>query len=127
VTLGAISDLGWLPPLDFLAGLGAIALSIFFWLTLTLMAGTFFESTGGVIGLPMVVFFAAWFLPGLLTFLNQVSPVVLFVGSGNVYPAVSTSLMSGQAPFSWLPVISTAIFSVVFIAVAIWRFNRQEF
>jgi len=57
VTLGAISDLGWLPPLDFLAGLGAIALSTLFWLTLTLMAGTFFESTGGVIGVPMVVFF----------------------------------------------------------------------
>jgi hypothetical protein len=35
--------------------------------------------------------------------------------------------MSGQAPFSWIPVIAAAIFSIVFIAVAIWRFNRQEF
>ncbi len=127
VTLGAISELGWLPPLDFLAGLGAIALSTLFWLTLTLMAGTFFESTGGVIGLPMAVFFAAWFVPSVLTFLIQVSPVILFVGPGDAYPAVSTSLMSGQAPFSWMPVISTAIFCIVFSAVAIWRFNRQEF
>jgi ABC-2 type transport system permease protein len=127
VTLGVISDLGWLPPLDFLAGLGAIALSIFFWLSLTLMAGTFFESTAGVIAVPMAVFFAAWFVPSVLTFLIYVSPVILFVGPGDVYPAVSTSLMNGQAPFSWIPVIATAIFSIVFIAVAIWRFDRQEF
>jgi ABC-2 type transport system permease protein len=127
VTLGVISELGWLPPLDFLAGLGVIALSTFFWLTLTLMAGTLFDSTGGVIATPMVVFFAMWFLPSLLTFLMHVSPVILFVGPGDVYPAVSESLMSGQAPFSWIPVITTAIFSIVFIAVAIWRFNQQEF
>jgi ABC-2 type transport system permease protein len=127
VTLGVLSDLGWLPPLDFLAGLGAIALSVFFWLTLTLMAGTFFESTAGVIAVPMVVFFAAWFVPSVLTFLIYVSPVILFVGPGDVYPAVSASLMKGQAPFSWIPVIATAIFSIVFVGVAIWRFNRQEF
>jgi len=126
VTLGVISELGWLPPLDFLAGVAVLALSAFFWLTLTLMAGTFFDSVGGVIAVPMVVFFAMWFLSGLLTFLIHVSPVVLFVGPGGD-PAVSDSLMSGQAPFSWMPVISTAILCVVFTAVAIWRFNRQEF
>ena len=127
VTLGVISDLGWLPPLDFLAGLGAIALSTFFWLTLTLMAGTFFESVAGVIAVPLVVFFAAWFLPSLLPFLMYVSPVILFVGPGEEYLAVSQSLMSGQAPFSWIPVIATVILSIVFVAVAIYRFNRQEF
>ena len=127
VTLGAISELGWLPPLDFLAGLGAIALSTFFWLTLTLMAGTFFESVAGVIAVPLVVFFAAWFLPSLLPFLMYVSPVILFVGPGEEYPAVSQSLMNGQAPFSWIPVIAAAILSIVFVAVAIWRFERQEF
>jgi ABC-2 type transport system permease protein len=127
VTLGVISELGWLPPLDFLAGMGMLALSTFFWLTLTLMAGTLFDSTGGVIAIPMVVFFAMWFLPSVLTFLIHVSPVVLFVGPGDVNPSVAESLMSGQAPFSWIPVISTAILCVVFIAVAIWRFNRQEF
>lgn len=28
---------------------------------------------------------------------------------------------------SKLPMISTIVFCVIFIAVAIWRFNRQEF
>jgi len=109
VTLGVISELGWLPPLYFLAGMAVIALSTFFWLTLTLMAGTFFDSLGGVIAVPMVVFFAMWFLPSVLTFLIYVSPVILFVGPGDVYPAVSVSLMKGQAPFSWIPVITAVI------------------
>jgi ABC-2 type transport system permease protein len=127
VTLGAISELGWLPPLDFLLGMGAIALSVFFWLTLTLMAGTFFDSTGGVIAVPMATFFAMWFIPSLLTFLIHVSPVILFVGPGDEYPAVSTSLMNGEAPFSWIPVVAAVILSALFVAIAMWRFDRQEF
>jgi ABC-2 type transport system permease protein len=127
VTLGLISELGWLSPLDFFAGVGAIALSVFFWLTLTLMAGTFFESTGGVIAVPMAVFFAMWFLPGILTPLIHISPVILFVGPGDAYPAVSQSLMNGHPPFSWIPVIASAIFSILFVAIAILRFDRQEF
>jgi hypothetical protein len=35
--------------------------------------------------------------------------------------------MSGEPVFSWLPVISTVVFSIIFTAVAIWRFNRKEF
>jgi hypothetical protein len=34
--------------------------------------------------------------------------------------------MNGKAPFSWVPLITTILFSGLFIAVAIWRFNRQE-
>lgn len=126
VTLGAISELGWLSPLSFLAGIAAIALSIIFWLTLTLLAGTFFESTGAVIAVPMTVFFAMWFIPSVLTFLMHITPVILFVGPGDQYPSVSTSLMRGETPFSWIPVISTALFSILFTALAIWRFDRQE-
>jgi ABC-type transport system involved in multi-copper enzyme maturation permease subunit len=127
LTLGILSDLGWLPPLSFLAGMASIALSTLFWLTLTLLAGTFLESTGGVIAVPIVTFFAAWLVPSLLPFLMYVSPVILFVGPGDEYPGVSLSLFNGQAPFSWIPVITTAVLSLVFIAVAVWRFDRQEF
>jgi ABC-2 type transport system permease protein len=127
VPLGAISELGWLPPVNFFAGVGALVLSTFFWLSLTLMTGTFFEASGGVIGVPMVVFFAAWFLPGIITPLIHISPIILVVGPGDQYESIIVSLVNGNAPFSWLPVIATAIFSIIFIAVAIWRFNKQEF
>jgi hypothetical protein len=35
--------------------------------------------------------------------------------------------MTGTPVFSWLPLITTVIFSVIFVAVTVWRFNRQEF
>jgi ABC-2 type transport system permease protein len=127
ITLGVFGTEGWLSPLNFLAGVAMLAVSMFFWLTLTLMSGTFFESVGGVIAVPMVVFFAMWFIPSVITPLIHVSPVILSVGPGDEYPAVATSLMNGEAPFSWIPLIVTILFSFVFIGVAIWRFNRQEF
>jgi hypothetical protein len=35
--------------------------------------------------------------------------------------------MAGEPVATWLPLIMTVIFSIIFIAVAIRRFNRQEF
>ncbi len=37
LSIGAFDLLGWLPPLDFLAGVVALAVHMLFWLTLTLM------------------------------------------------------------------------------------------
>jgi ABC-2 type transport system permease protein len=127
ITLGVVGTEGWPAPLNFLAGVAMLAASMFFWLTLTLMSGTFFESVGGVIAVPMVVFFGMWFIPSVITPLIYVSPVLLAVGPGDEYRALATSLMNGEAPFSWIPLIASILLSVVFIAVAIWRFNRQEF
>jgi ABC-2 type transport system permease protein len=127
ITFGVFGTEGWLSPLNFLAGVAVLAVSAFFWLTLTLMSGTFFDSVAGVIAVPMVTFFAMWFLPMYITPLLHVSPVVLFVGPGDDYPSLIESLSNGNAPFSWIPLIASILFSIVFVAVAIWRFNRQEF
>jgi ABC-2 type transport system permease protein len=124
VTLGVFTPLGWLPPLNFIAGVAVLAVSMFFWLTLTLMTGTFFESVGGVIAVPLVVYFAMWFLPGVITPLFYISPVVLSIG--DQHPGVAVALMNGEAPFSWIPVIASILFSAAFVAVAVLRFNRQE-
>jgi hypothetical protein len=91
------------------------------------MSGTFFQSVAGVIAVPMIVFFAGWFLPGVITPLVHVSPVILFVGPNDEYQSLNLSLINGEAPFSWLPLIAAILFSILFIAVAIWRFNREEF
>jgi hypothetical protein len=78
VTIGVFTPLGWLPPLNFIAGVAVLAVSMFFWLTLMLMAGTFFEFVGGVIAVPLVAYFALWFLPGVIT------PAVLRFAGGTV-------------------------------------------
>jgi ABC-2 type transport system permease protein len=127
LTFGIFTPLGWLPPLNFLAGLAVLTLAAFFWLTLTLMLGTVFEKSGSVIAIPMGLFFAMWLLPTIFTPLMYITPVVLTVGPGDGFTGVSTALILGESPFSWIPVITAVICSAIFIVVAIWRFNHQEF
>jgi len=127
ITAGFLTPLGWLPPLGFLAGIAIYALHVLFWLTLTLMMGTFFESTGGVIAVPIGLYFTLWFVPGLVPSLLEVNPLVLTFAEPEVMQAIGASLMTGTPVATWLPVIMTIILCVVFIAVSIWRFNRQEF
>ncbi len=127
VTAGLLTPLGWLPPLGYLAGLAMYVLHAFFWLTLTLMMGVFFESTGVVIAVPIGLFFALWTLPSLLPVLWKVDPLMLTFGESEAAPSIATALMAGTAVTNWLPVIVTVVLSVVFVAVSLWRFNRQEF
>jgi ABC-2 type transport system permease protein len=127
VTFGAFTPLGWLPPLGFLAGLFVFALHALFWLTLTLMMGTFFESATGVIAVPIALYFALWFIPNLVPSLMKVNPLVLTFSDPEVMNSIAASLMTGTPVSTWLPLLVTVVLCVVFIAVAIWRFNRQEF
>ncbi len=48
-------------------------------------------------------------------------------GRRDVLEVMSVALMTGAPVFSWLPLIATVLSCVLFIAVAIRRFNRQEF
>lgn len=128
VTFGALTPLGLLSPLGFLAGLLMMVLHTFFWLTLVLMMGTLFDSATVVIAVPMALYFALWFGPGLIPGLVYVSPLLLtFSPDPEHIESLAASFMIGEPIFSWIPLIATLLFCVVFIAVAIWRFNRQEF
>jgi ABC-2 type transport system permease protein len=128
ITLGLFSDLGWLSPLGYLIGLLLIALHTFYWIALVLMMGTLTESSAAVIAVPMALYFLFWLgadtIPGLI----YISPLLLtFSPSPETMNALSIAFMLGEPIFSWLPLISTLVFSAIFIAVAILRFNRQEF
>jgi hypothetical protein len=76
----------------------------------------------------MVLFFIFWMGTGMIPGLIYISPLLLsFSPAPDQMNALSVSFMTGAPVSSWLPLISTVIFSVIFVAVAIWRFNRQEF
>ena len=125
---GGLSDVGWLPFLSYLGAVLLHVLHVLFWATLTWMVGTFSNSTGTVIAVPMVVLFGSWFLVGIIPGLEYVAPLMLAFGQEvGDFPALATSLMNGDAPYSWLPLVSTLILIPVFIAVGIRRFNREEF
>jgi ABC-2 type transport system permease protein len=125
-TLGLFSDFGWLSPIGFIAALLMFSLHTFYWIALVLMMGTLAESSAVVIAVPMVLFFIFWMGPDLIPSLNYISPLLLTFSPGAMSP-LSIAFITGEPVFSWLPLISTVVFSVIFIAVAIRRFNRQEF
>jgi ABC-2 type transport system permease protein len=128
LTLGLFSDIGWLSPVGYAAGLVMVSLHMFYWIALTLMMGTLLESSAGVIGAPMILYFVFWYGPSLIPALLYVSPILLtFSPAPDQISALSLSFMTGEPVVSWLPLIATVISCVTFIAVAIWRFNRQEF
>jgi ABC-2 type transport system permease protein len=128
MTLGLISDIGWLHPMNFMAGLSMVIIHTFFWITLVLMMGTLVESSGIVIAVPMALFFILWMGGGMIPGLEYISPLLLtFSPDPDSIHSLSSSLMVGEPVFSWLPFISTIVLSIVFIAVAVRRFNRQEF
>ena len=128
VTLGLISDFGWLHPLGFIAALLMVTLHTFFWITLVLMMGTLSESSSAVIAVPIALYFVFWMGSGMIPGLIYISPLLLtFSPDPEQMSALSVSFMTGEPVFSWLPLISTVVFCAIFIAVAIWRFNRQEF
>jgi hypothetical protein len=81
-----------------------------------------------VISVPLALFFGLWFLPPYVPGLVYVSPLMLAVGEeGGDFQALATSLMKGEAPYSWIPLVSALVFTVAFVVAGIVRFNREEF
>jgi len=127
ITLG-LSATGWLSPLGYIVGLLMISLHTFFWIALVWMMGTLFESSAMAIGIPMALYFVLWMGSGTFPWLVYVSPLLLsFSPAPEQMNALSVSFMLGEPVFSWIPLIVTAAYCVIFVAVAILRFNRQEF
>lgn len=128
LALGLFSTIGWLPPFGFAISLSMFALHTFYWIAFVLMVGTLFESTNHVIGMSMIVFFTFWYGPTLIPDMIYISPLLLiFSPAPDQFNSLPGSFMTGEPVFSLLPLVTSVISFVVFILVAIWRFNRQEF
>ncbi len=117
----------WPSALGFLAAVAILGVHMLFWLTMVLMLGSFFDSWGPIIGVPLALAFGQQFIGGFLPFLLYIFPWNLAAPAGEEYPSLVWSLINGEAPFSWIPLIATVVFCILFTGVAIWRFNRQEF
>jgi ABC-2 type transport system permease protein len=116
-----------LDPLRFLAAIGIIFLNQLFYLTLTLMLGSLFNSRGPVIGIGLAFLFLQQYLVGLSPVLRYVLPWTLVVPLNNETVAIVPSLLSGQSIYSFVPLVAVALECLLFVLVAVWRFNREEF
>ena len=128
ISLGILSDIGWLSPLGFAAALLMVSLHTLYWIAFVLMIGTLSESSSVVIAVPMALYFIFWMGNDLIPGLIYISPLLLtFSPAPEQMNALSVSFMTGEPVSSWLPLISTIVSCFIFITVAIRRFNRQEF
>ena len=114
--------------------MGVLFVSHFFFLSLTLMLGAFFNSRRPVIGIPLAVLFLQvlflqFNLIAVLPLLRYILPWSLIVPVGRDTPSLAYTLIKGI----WLEtdvLITLAVVlaeSLLFILLGIWRFNREEF
>ena len=107
---------------DFLPAVGIMTLHTFFYLTLTLMLGTLFNSRGPILGIALGSVLGGNLMGGLVKPLLYITPWVL--------PKYASLAASGQpfpAEMGATPLIATAVWCLVFILVALIRFEKIEF
>ena len=111
--------------------MGLNYLNLFFYLTLALMLSTFFNARGPVLGIAVVV---AWSGPmqfvtqPLLKYapwLSSILPWRLLMQVGN-REALAGFLAVGYRLPTVTPIVATALWCVLFVAVSLWRFSREE-
>jgi ABC-2 type transport system permease protein len=112
-------------PADLLAAMGIWSLVILFYLTLAIMLGTFLNSRGAILGTALGFLFLGMFVPNALPQLVAVFPwkldgVALLLALGPQAPGP-------LPPIAIVAVIATGLWIVIFTALAIWRFGREEF
>jgi ABC-2 type transport system permease protein len=112
-------------PIDivpFLAGLAVVALSLLFYLMLALMLGTIYDSRGAITGIGIGLLLAGLLISGMV-------PQVIQLATPWLLPDIAVGLALQQPlPDIWfVPLIANGLWIVVFTAVALWRFSREEF
>jgi hypothetical protein len=120
VQLGLMTNLGWVSPLNFLAGVFALALHTLFWITFTIMLGSYFDSWGPVIGIPLALAFGQQLIIGLLPSLMYVFPWALAAPVSDDKAALAASFLRQRALLMGAPVGCVSLRPVL---DRIWRFK----
>jgi ABC-2 type transport system permease protein len=108
------------PLVPFLAGAGVILLPLAFYLSLVILLGVLFESRGPVLGIALGFMFfcqlAGNYLPQIaLALPSSMHVIALAVTIGEPLPAMAFWGMS-----------ITAVSSIAFVLLALWRFQHKE-
>jgi len=109
-----------LPLVPFLAGSGVILLALIFYVSLVILLGVLFESRGPVLGIAFGVLWGGMILRNFIPQILYVLPlgmegIAMGVVQGMPLPAMYVSEL-----------ISTAVLSILFTLVALWRFQHIE-
>jgi len=110
------------PLLPFFSGVGIMALNTIFYLTCTLMLGTFFNNRGPILGIALGSVLGGGLIGGMINQLQHITPWVL--------PKTASLIATGQqvAPeFSLFPIIASGLWCMVFLVVTIGKYKNTEF
>lgn len=109
------------PVLPFLAGTGIAFMGIFFYISMVIMLGVVCESRSKLLGIAFGIYFGGTVLKTFIPQIGYVLPIALD-GIG------LSILMKTPMPTLFISeLISVAILTIVFIVVALWRFQHKEF
>jgi len=114
-----------LPIVPFAGGVLLMGLYILFFLTLTMMLGVVLERRGTVIGIPLALILGYQLLTSFGSI--QILPYQLIYATGPSDPALAMTLVNQQPLPTILPIVATLVWIVLFVVVALWRFERIEF
>jgi hypothetical protein len=104
---------------------GVICLLLLFFLTLALMLGALFNSTGPVIGIPIALLIGMSIIPQIL---GKLTPWLISILPSRLTELALIIVMKQSLPADWyFPLISTGSLVVICLAVAIFRFAKEEF
>ena len=109
-----------LPLLPFLGGVGMMVISLFFYLALSLLLGTVFESRGPVAGIVFGFMVGGFLLSNYVGPLTAIFPWLFFE---NAYYLIERGWMPATGVIS---IAATVVWSIVFVFLALWRFERVE-
>jgi ABC-2 type transport system permease protein len=125
IQLSLRSGFPW-PFAGYLGTMGMVFLNVLFYLTLTYMLGSIFSSRGPVLGISLAVAMIGPALFRSLPIINDLTPWTFFLPITEEVP-LGLAVAFGQPPASVTPIICTALMCLVFTAIAILHFQREEF
>jgi len=115
-----------LPIAGFSGAMGLLFLNCMFYLTLTYMLGSIFTNRGSVLGIGLATALIGPTILGSLPVFGEFTPWSFFVPVTEGVPA-GLAVALGQPLASVTPIICTVLWSILFIIVALIRFEREEF
>ena len=112
-------------PVPLFLATGVMSLHLLFYLTLALMLGTLFDSTGPVIGIPIALLIGMNILPQIL---GSLIPWLVLILPGRLTDLAIAVGVGQSLPEGWhYPLVTTVVLIVVFITLASVRLGREEF
>ncbi len=109
---------------SFFLGIVILSLNLIFFVTLTLMFGTFLDSAGAVAAIPIAFNFMQQFLVSI--------PYAKFILPQYIYfmpdeTSIMTSVILGLPIPSIIPIISVIALITAFLLIALMKFEKSEF